>query len=144
MFFADLEQGPRDSADHLLQKSRSDKPDPDHGIAGLIQILTGKGGHRKPGDLRLEDRPDRGFPRVSAGGLEHLEIMFPHQAGDRLLHGNFIQPAVNPPGDFLPLGQIGGPLKEVVAVLLLDRGPLGVKLLGNPHGFHDPNVAWEQ
>jgi len=104
VLFPDLEQGSRDPADHLLQKPCSDQPDPDHGIAGLIQILTGKGGHRKPDHLCLEHLSDRGLPRISTRSLEDLEIVLPHQGGHRLLHGRLVQTTVNPPGNILPLG----------------------------------------
>jgi hypothetical protein len=119
VLFTDLEQGSGDSPDHLFQKTGPDQPDPNHGIAGLVQILTGKGGHRQADDLGLDQGPDRRFTRISARSLEHPEVMLPHQERHGLLHRLFIQTPMNPPGNIPPLRKIRRALKEIVAVLLL-------------------------
>ena len=144
LLFSDLEQGSGDPPDHLLQKAGSDQPDPDHGVAGLIQILTGKGGHRESGNLGLEQGPDCGFPRVSSRGLEDFEVMLADQEGNSLLHGDLIQATVDPPGNIPPLGEVGRPLQKIITVLLPDGRPLCVELLRHAHGLHDPDVAREQ
>jgi hypothetical protein len=140
VFFADLEQGPRDPSNHLLQKPRSHQPDPDHVVSRLPQIPTGIGGHGKANDLRLQQGPDSGLPGISTRSLKDPEVMLADEAHHRRLHGLHIQPTMDPPGLIPPLRKVGWPLQEEVAVLLFQGGFLRMKGLIHAHRLHDSDV----